>query len=226
MKTLTIIIALVSMNFANAMNAPTSEITGLHFVVTTDSENIKSENKNLICDTLNENEYALFKSKDYILTCRNRGKYEEKGIHSEVKAFFNSEEISMDDAYTMMNNKNVQEAKEYAEYSKKRIQEIMKEYAEVNMFYSITVSMGNDSSILNDYTTQYVYSLKESGTTELLLLGKFVTFTDVKTIYDEMTEKGIINISITASEFGKEIPVSNAVGKEQYYLEQLLAINK
>lgn len=214
------------MNFANAMNAPTSEITGLHFVVTTDSENMNSENKKLICDTLNENEYALFKSKDFILTCRNKYQFEEKGITSQVKAYFNSEEISMDDAYTMMNNKNVQEAKEYAEYSKNRIQEIMKEYAEVNMFYSITVSMENDSSLLNDYSTQYVYSLKESGNLQLVSIGKFLTFTDVKNIYDEMTEKGIVNISITASEFGKDIPVSNAVGKEQYYLEQLLAINK
>ena len=49
---------------------------------------------------------------------------------------------------------------------------------------------------------------------------------ELKLLRDEMTEKGITNISITASEFGKEIPVSNAVGKEQYYLEQLLAINK
>jgi len=226
MKTLTILIALLSMNFANAMNAPTSEITGLHFVVTTDSENINSENKNLICDTLIENEYALFKSKDYILTCRNRNIYAEKGIHAEVRAFFNSEEISMDDAYTMMNNKNIQESIEYAEYSKNRIKEIMKEYADVNMFYSITVSIGNDTSILNDYTSQFVYSLKEAGKTELLTIGKFITFNDVKNIYDEMTQKGISNISITASEFGKDIPVSNAVGKEQYYLEQLLAINK
>lgn len=226
MKTLALLFALVSGNQENIQVVPATKITGLHFVVTTEIENITLENKNQICDTLNENEYALFKSKDYILTCRNRNVLEEKGIPSEVKAFFNDEEISMDDAYAMMNNKNIQEAKEYAEYSKKRIEEIMKEYAEVNLFYSITVSIGNDTSILNDYTQQYVYAMKTSGNEELLAIGKFVTFNDVKKIYDEMTEQGITNISITASEFGKEIPVSNAVGKEQEYLEQLLAINK
>lgn len=226
MKTLAIIFALVSGTPENQTNIPSGKLVGLHFAVTTEVENMNTQFQNNICDTLNDKEYTLFKSKDYILTCRNRNEFAEKGIKAEVKAFFNSEEISMEDAYTMMNNKNIQEAKEYAEYSKSRIQEIMKEYAGVNMFYSITVSMGNDSSILNDYTSQFVYSVKEAGKTELLTIGKFITFTDVKSIYDEMTEKGISNISITASEFGKEIPVSNAVGKEQQYLEQLLAINK
>lgn len=226
MKTLAILFALVSGTPENQTNIPSVKLVGLHFAVTTEVENMNAQFQNKICDTLNENEYALFKSKDYILTCRNRNEMEEKGLKANVKAFFNSEEISMDDAYTLMNNKNIQEAKEYAEYSKNRIKEITKEYADVNMFYSITVSMGNDSSILNDYTSQFIYSLKESGKTELLTIGKFITFTEVKNIYDEMIEKGISNISITASEFGKEIPVSNAVGKEQQYLEQLLAINK
>lgn len=226
MKTLALIFALVSGNQENQVNLPSEKITGLHFAVTTEVENMKAEFSDRICDTLNENEVALFKSKDYILTCRNRNEMEEKGISVQVKAFFNREEITMDDAYAMMNNKNVQEAKEYAEYSRKRIKEIMDEYADVNMYYSITVSMDNNKDVLSEYTSQYVHVLKENGKTELLNIGKFITFTDVKTIYDELTEKGITNISITASEFGKEIPVSNAVGKEQYYLEQLLAINE
>jgi hypothetical protein len=226
MKTLMIFFALVSGTQTSQANIPSVKMTGLHFVVTTEVENMKAEFSDKICDTLNENVLALFKSKDYILTCRNRNEMEEKGIQSEVKAYFNDEEITMDDAYVMMNNRNIQEAKEYAEYSRSRIKEIMNEYAGVNLFYSITVSMANDKNILSEYTKEYVHTMKENGKTELLNIGKFITFTDVKSIYDELIEKGISNISITASEFGKDIPVSNAVGKEQYYLEQLLAINK
>jgi hypothetical protein len=226
MKTLAIIFALVSGNQEIQTNSVSEKITGLHFMVTTEIENMKSEFSDKVCDTLNENELALFKSKDYILTCRHRNELEEKGIEVEVKAYFNSEEISMEDAYVMMNNKNIQEAKEYAEYSRNRIKEIMDEYADVNMFYSITVSLENDKELLSEYTSQFVHTLKENGQIELLNIGKFITFTDVKAIYDELIQKGVSNISITASEFGKEIPVSNAVGKEQYYLEQLLAINR
>lgn len=225
MKTLAIIFALVSGTPGITISAPNTELKGLHFVITTTDGNLNSDDQKYICDTM-ENAYALFKSKDYILACKNNNLWNEKGIATEVKAYFNSEEISIDDAYAMMNNKNMQEAQEYAEYSRQRIEEIMKENDKINMYYSITVSMKNNSEMLKSYTEQFAYALKTSGNNEMIVFGKFVTFNDVKQIYDELTESGAVDISITASEFGKDIPVSNAVGKEQQYLQQLLAINE
>lgn len=226
MKTLAMIFALVSGTPEKNIAAPNTELKGLHFVITTSVESeISKEIQKQICDTIN-NSYAFFKSKDYILACKNNNDLLDKGVKTEVKAFFNSEEISMDDAYVMMNNKNMQEAQEYAEYSRQRINDIIRENENINMFYSITISMKNDQEILKSYTDQYSYALKTNGDQEMIVFGKFVTFQDVKMIYDELTQSGAINISITASEFGNEIPVSNAVGKEQHYLQQLLAINK
>jgi len=227
MKTIFVLFA-IAIGSASANASLTEKFTGLHFIITIDEVQLTSheEFKNQVCDTLNENEYALFKSKDYILACRNKNLYEEKGVQAEVKAFFNDEEITMDDAYVMMNNRNVQEGIAYAEKSRQRLQKIIEESNNVAMHYSITVSMENDSTLLQAYCKEYVYTIKDAGNNDLLVIGKFITFTDVKAVYDEITAKGINNISITASEFGKEIPVSSAVGKEQEYLQQLLAINK
>lgn len=226
MKTLAIIFALAG-GITENNSSSTTELKGLHFIITVDnSENLDDETKNIICDTLENSSYALFKSKDYILACRNNNRLQEKGVKSEVKAFFNDEEITMDDAYVFMNNRNFQEAKEYAEYSRNRIEQIILENEKVEMYYSITVSMKNDTEILKSQTDKYSYALKESTDKELIVFGKFLTFQDVKSVYDELLAAGITDVGITASEFGREIPVSNAVGKEQIYLEQLLAINK
>lgn len=230
MKTIILLLALIS-NEKNANVATSSapeKLNGLHFVVTVDQNQINNNADVLtaINDTLTADSYSVFKTKNYILACRQMNRWNEKNIKTEVKAYFNGDEISMDDAYTFMNNKNTQEAKEYAELNRKRINEIVNMNKDVEMFYSVTVSTKNNQEILKNYTSEYVYSVKTIKETEFVSIGKFVTFDEVKEIYNELLASGATNVGITACELGQEIPVSNAVGKEQEYLEKLLVINE
>ena len=153
MKTLLLMIALYG-NSSEKQIPATTTLTGLYYVISVDADALSAHQEILvqINDTLKENNYSIYKTKDYILACRNRNKMEVKGIAAEVKAYFNDEEISMDDAYTFMNNKNSQEAKAYNDENKKRLNEIIGWNGKVKMFYSITVSMQNDSVYLNDVT--------------------------------------------------------------------------
>ncbi len=228
MKTIILLLALIS-SPGDAMNTANQEnLNGLHFVVTINADQAVS-NQDVIAaikDTLEDSKLALFKTRDYILACRQMNRWNEKNIKAEVKAFFNDEEISMDDAYTFMNNKNTQEAKEYAELNRRRIDEIVKMNDKVEMFYSVTVSTKNNQELLKNYTDDFVYSVKTIKETEYVSIGKFVTFEEVKAIYNELLVSGASNVGITACELGQEIPVSNAVGKEQEYLEKLLVINE
>lgn len=227
MKTIILALALISSQ-SNAMNPATPEkLNGLHFVVSVNESQIiaNQEVVNEINDTINNESYSIFKTKNYILACRQMNRWNDKNVKAEVKAFFNDEEISMDDAYTFMNNKNTQEAKEYADLNRKRINEIVKQNSNVEMFYSVTVSIKNDATFLSKLTEEYAYTIKTISGTEFVAIGKFVTFDDVKLIYDKLLANGASNVGITACELGQEIPVSNAVGKEQEYLEKLLVIN-
>lgn len=230
MKTIILLLALISNEkIANvATSSAPEKFNGLHFVVTVDQNQINNNADVLtaISDTLTEDTYSVFKSKNYILACRQMNRWNEKNVKTEVKAYFNDDEISMDDAYTFMNNKNTQEAKEYAELNRKRINEIVNMNKNVEMFYSVTVSTKNNQELLKKYTNEFAYSVKTIKETEFVSIGKFVTFEDVKEIYNELLASGASNVGITACELGQEIPVSNAVGKEQEYLEKLLVINE
>lgn len=164
---------------------------------------------------------------DYIIAMKLQNKIETLGVcHSEIVAYFNHTQISLDDAFAILDNRNAQElasidqpymSEEDMEIALKRVQN---EY----FYYTIQIGIFDETNVNSFF--DFPKTIDETITSKgyyRYTFGKFYTMNDAKDALNMMRENNFQNAEIIAFDNLERIPLASAVQKEERRLQQSLA---
>lgn len=150
---------------------------------------------------------------DFIRAQKAKNTLRDKGFSNvELVAYFNHSEISIDDAITLINNRNATEENTSASISVKQMDSLLAMHAPLDFYYAICIDM-KDAATVNTF-----FNLKEKPETvitpagkTLYLFGKFNTFEEAEVFLELLIQQGLANTQLTAWTSQKDqIPLDRA----------------
>jgi hypothetical protein len=150
---------------------------------------------------------------DFIRAQKGKNTLRDKGFSNvELVAYFNHSEISINDAITLINNRNASEEEPTQSISVQQMDSLLALHAPADFHYSICIDM-KDAATVNTF-----FNLKEKPETiitpagkTLYLFGKFSSSEEATVFLELMIQQGLANIELTAWTSNKEqIPLERA----------------
>ena len=216
---------------ANANSSETTIPSGLIFRI-----EIKLSEK-----TLNESEQKTFSPisgknelkqsvlsgawRDYLLAQKAKNELREAGyIQTEIKSFFNNSEISLSDAFELLNNRNYAEMKKTSEISKEEIEMMLEEVGEKMVYYRLQIGVydGKNADAFLELPAKYKLKISEFGV-QSYTCGKFFGFNEAKDMLKILSEEGLTDIIIIAfNGVNEQLPLERAQEVEQKFINDKL----
>jgi len=166
---------------------------------------------------------------DYILAQKAKNDIKTLGFDNlEIIAYFHKHEISLDDAFTLMDNRNAQDEHNLGYILTEEQMEFELAQVENHMFfYTIQVGLYTEQSVDDffDFPKQVDERVTNKGYFRYTF-GEFSTMQDAEDALKMIKEYGLASAQVIAYDNLERIPVSVAMEREQDMLETALAQTK
>lgn len=154
--------------------------------------------------------YQVGEYQDYIKAQRARVSLKEIGFESsEVVAFFNQNPISMDDAFTLMDNANARdEAAYHAETPSVSVEDLNKtiDNYNQNVYYSVQIGVYSSQKSEDDFELpEEVVEGQTSNGNYRYTTGKFLDYDEAKAKAMQLQEVGIADAFVVAFRNGQKV---------------------
>ena len=154
-------------------------------------------------------------------------KIEELGYSNiEIVSYFNHTSISLEDAFTLLDNKNEQDQKlENGAYmSEEEMELALKNVQNEDFYYTIQIGINTEADVNSFF--DFPKTIDETITSKgyyRYTFSKFYTYNDAKDALAMMKENHFENAEIIAFDELDRIPLASAVEKEERRLQASLA---
>jgi len=165
--------------------------------------------------------------KDYIFAMKLQNELEELGIsESEIVAYFNHTQITLDDAFAILDNRNGQELASIDQpyMSEEDMEAALKSVQNEDFYYTVQIGISNENNVNSFF--DFPKTIDETITSKgyyRYTFGKFYTMNDAKDALNMMKENKFENAEIIAFDNLERIPLASATQKEERRLQQSLA---
>jgi hypothetical protein len=162
---------------------------------------------------------------DYLWAQKAKNDLKEAGFKQlEIKSFFNNYEISLKDAFELLNNRNHAEEHKTQEISKEEIESLLQQIGEKMVYYRLQIGVydGKNANAFLDLPTKYKIKITEFGT-QSYICGKFFGYNEAKDMVKILNEEGLTDIIIIAFNGDNEqLPLERAQEIEQKFISDKL----
>lgn len=163
---------------------------------------------------------------NYLLAMKLQYELEQKGFsNNELVAYFNLNEIPLDDAYALLDNRNQQDEKMVEPMSETEMDLALKMVQNEEFYYSIQIGVFSEEAVNKffDFPKQIDETITAKGYYRYTY-GRFYTLQDAKDALVILQEDYFETAFIVAFDNLERIPITTAMEKEQRLLEESLAI--
>jgi hypothetical protein len=178
---------------------------------------------------IHENYSEVGYFENYLVAMKAQYLLEELGYPStEIVAYFKGAPISMDDAFTLLNDRNaIDEQIVQKPLTEAEIELALARVKSYNFYYTIflTIKTENDVTQFFELPTSYHEMISENGTNRYAY-GQFTGINNANDILKMVREYGFFDAEIVAFDSLERIPLATAIAKEKDQLEQTLALIK
>lgn len=201
--------------------------TGLYFTVEIPS----SVNANKIEDypvKLIGSKIFVGEFKDYLVAMKAKQTIDKKcHLKGVIQAFFNKNEISLDDAFTLIENRNSQDERIVHSLTEDDMERMLKNVQNHDFFYTVQMGVFTEKNVESFY--KFPKSIDERITSKghfRYTFGQFKTLQDAKDALRMVKENGLDQAIIIAYDELDRIPLVRAIEKEKQLLNEALAMAK
>lgn len=178
-------------------------------------------------------EYIILKqTKEYLITglfpqyveaMKAKQTIQAYGYQSiEILAFFNHTLISIEDAFSLMDNRNEQDLKNKGILlSEEDIQELLASVQDDEFFYTVQMGLFTEKNInaFFEVPKQLDEQVKAKGSLRYTY-GNFKTYKEAKAVLETVKAQGLNDAFIVAFDSLERIPIERALAKEKIELEK------
>lgn len=194
---------------------------------------VYESNKEIVTNKFNESLpiYATEKGVElgdfdnYLLAMKHQYMIEDKGFSkTEIVSYFNFEEIPLEDAFALLNNRNEQDEHMVAQVSESEMELALQMVQNENFYYSIQIGVFSEEAVNKffDFPKKIDESITPKGYYRYTY-GKFYTLQDAKDALVLLQENYFQKAFIVAFDELERIPITAAVQKEKRLLEESIA---
>lgn len=163
---------------------------------------------------------------NYLIAMKAQYSVEDLGHITEIVAYFNHYQISLEDAFTLADNRNEQDIKSESKpyMSESDMEAALKSVQNEEFFYTIQIGIFNETNVNSFF--DFPKSIDETITAQgyyRYTFGKFYTLNDAKDALTMMQENNFKKAEIIALDDLERIPLASAIEKEARKLQQSLA---
>lgn len=201
---------------------------GLSFrvrVYETDKEIVTKEFDESIPVFTTEQGIELGEFENYLVAMKHQYMIEDKGfLKTEIVSYFNYEEIPLDDAFVLLNNRNEQDEKMVEPMSEADMELALKMVQNENFYYSIQIGVYSEEAVNKffDFPKKIDESITPKGYYRYTY-GRFYTLQDAKDALVMLQENYFEKAFIVAFDELERIPITAAIDKEKRLLEESIA---
>ncbi|MCB9195369.1 MAG: SPOR domain-containing protein [Flavobacteriales bacterium] len=163
---------------------------------------------------------------DYFVAMKNQYKIEEFGYDSTILvAFFNNSEITIDDAFLLMDNKNSVDQNNLSYMSEQEMDLALQSVQNEEFYYTIQIGIYSEESVNRffDFPKSVDETITDKGYFRYSV-GKYKTLQDAKDALVILQKDYFENAFIIAFDNLERIPLTTAMEKEKRLLEQSLML--
>lgn len=194
---------------------------------------IDNPDKQLVIGQLQDNfplrfydEYADVGSfEDYLMAMKNQYEIESNGFeNTSIVAFFNLQQITLDDAFVLLDNRNDQDQQSETYMSESQMDLALKMVQNEEFYYAIQIGIFSEESVNKFF--EFPKAIDESITPKgyyRYTYGKFKTLQDAKDALVMLQENYFESAFIIAFDELERIPLASAIEKEKRLLEESIA---
>lgn len=164
---------------------------------------------------------------DYLVAMNHQYTVEKLGFsNTEIVAYFNFTQITLEDAFILSDNRNEQDIKsqEKPYMSEADMDAALKSVQNEDFYYTVQIGIFNESNVNSFF--DFPRTINETITSKgyyRYTFGKFYTLNDAKDALNMMQENKFKNAEIIAFDNIERIPLASAAEKEERKLKQSLA---
>lgn len=168
--------------------------------------------------------------KDYLIAMKSQSELDEKGIsNTEIVAYFNHTQVTLDEAFTLSDNRNEQDIRSnnLPYMSEEDMATALKRVQNEEFYYTVQIGIFNEANVNSFF--DFPKSIDETITSKgyyRYTFGKFYTLNDAKDALNMMKENNFNGAEIIAFDIMDRIPLASAIEKEERKLQQSLAYFK
>lgn len=201
---------------------------GVHFSLKV-SNDITLEKLNNYSPIKNQQESLLVgEFDDYLLAMKARIELNKKGVDStEIVAFFHKNQVSLDDAFTLLDNQIEQDKRISHSLSTQEMETMLANVQNHEFFYTIQMGVYNEKNANAFFN--FPKAFDERITTKgfyRYTYGEFKTLQDAKDALRMVKKYDMDNVIIIAYDNMARIPLARAIEKEGKMLEDALALER
>ncbi|MFZ5552659.1 MAG: hypothetical protein ACOZCO_06060 [Bacteroidota bacterium] len=155
---------------------------------------------------------------DYMLALKELNSVKKNGlIEAEIIAYFNHSRISMEDAFSLMNNRNAMEEEYTAELSPEATDSIIASLRKDDFYFSLEFSLPEGKTVEDIYASvRGIQVYFNSGGKNRYIFGKFYSSDDARQVEQLFIREGISEILIISFDAGNgRIPLERAIEMEK-----------
>lgn len=228
MKTIISHFVVVFILISNTTSANISQLSnGLVFRISSNNISVITDNRfqQYIPFTEFNNKAEAGNFSDYLLAQKAINDFNSKGIKdAEIVAYFNQSRISMEDAFTLMNNRNKQESEYETSLSIEETDSIIASIRKDDFYFSVEFTLPDGKSVDAFYEmikdAQVTFN---SNGSKKYIYGKFYSSQDAIQIQNMFIREGISEIVLTAYDADHDrLPVERAIEIEKQVLQERL----
>lgn len=163
--------------------------------------------------------------RDYFQAMKHQYILEEKGISNTIiVSYFNYVEISLDDAFTLLDNRNEQDEQMIETLSEAEMELALKMVQNEDFYYAVQIGVYSEEGVNRffDFPKKVDESITPKGYYRYTY-GRFYTLQDAKDAMIMLQENYFENAFVVAFDKLERIPLTAAIEKEKRLLEESIA---
>lgn len=151
---------------------------------------------------------------DFIRAQKAKNLIRDKGFKNvELIAYFNHTEISIDDAITLLNNRNSFEEASTQQISIHEMDSLLAMVANENLYFAITIELNDAKTVNNFFELSKKMEVRvDPNGKQVMVFGKFNTPEDAEVYLELLSQQGIASTSLSAwNKNGGQVPMDRAL---------------
>jgi len=163
---------------------------------------------------------------DYLKAMKAQYELEEIGFSSsEIVAYFKNTPISIDDAFTLLDNRNEQDQFVHSRPLTEMDMELaLKRVRNTDFYYTIFIRINDEQDVSRFFDLPKTHNeFITENAAQRYAYGKYSSFQNANDVVKMIKEQGLSNVEIVAFDSLERISLTIAIEKEKLTLEQTLA---
>lgn len=162
---------------------------------------------------------------DYLLAQKAKSELKEAGyLQTEIKSFFNNYEITLSDAFELINNRNYTEINKTSDITKQEIEMLLEQVGEKMIYYRLQIGVydGINADAFLSLPAKYKLKISEFGV-QSYVCGKFFGYNEANDMVKILHEEGLTDVTIIAfNGENQQLPLERAQEVEQKLINEKL----